>query len=602
MNWTKTVFLIVLVAATQARAFVMDVNPAGQRQRWNLLTPVTGLSTNLVNPNTQSIRYFLASDAFSTTNTAAELNAVRASFAQWQSVPGTHLKFEDAGLVAPGVDINTSDGTNVVFWVKNADGLINGGLDHIYYAFGITFTSYDANNTLLEADIVFNGCDLFFDPYKWFTDITDTNGLANYLQGGSPPVFIEGVALHEIGHLIGLKHSTVGGATMLWSGPVGVNSWAGLSSDEIAAARALYPAAISPVPLGHLKGTITMNGTNVFGAVVTAEDSAGNVAAGTVSRTNGVYELPALPVGSYQVRVTPLDNPLGGYTLITGLDISTEVDANSNNLYDAVETNFLPTTNTVVAISNGTTNTLDFIVTSGPPAFWISLILVPDGSTGIASAAIFRPGQSNVLVGVLSQTAPGSGLTLTVTGDGVTVGATTVDTNSPPGFTQIAATIGIASNATPGLRSFVIQQNGTNVAYANGFLEISPLVRDDNFDGLDDLFQRKYFPLFTAPQAGPGADPDGDGFNNLAEYIAGTNPTNPASLLQIQSVAQNGSGSTITWQSVAGKKYQVFSRTDFSGATWQTVGSPVTANGTNQLFLDTSAKSGFRFYRVQVLP
>ena len=49
MKFTKIVFIIALVAATQARAFVMDVNSAGQRQRWNLLTPVPGLSTNVVN-------------------------------------------------------------------------------------------------------------------------------------------------------------------------------------------------------------------------------------------------------------------------------------------------------------------------------------------------------------------------------------------------------------------------------------------------------------------------------------------------------------------------------------------------------------------------
>ena len=43
--------------------------------------PDPSVDTNVVNPNTKAIRYFLASDAYSTTNTAAELNALRASFA-----------------------------------------------------------------------------------------------------------------------------------------------------------------------------------------------------------------------------------------------------------------------------------------------------------------------------------------------------------------------------------------------------------------------------------------------------------------------------------------------------------------------------------------
>ena len=592
MNVPRTCFLFALVAATSVRAFVMDVNPAGQRQRWNLLTPVVNLKTNAVNPNTQAIRYFLAADAFSTTNTAAELNALRASFAQWQSIPGTHLKFEDAGLVAPSVDINTSDGTNVVFWVKNAGGFINNGLDNIDLAFGITYTTFDADNVLTEADIVLNG---WGDAgYSWFTDINDTH---------NPGVFIEGVALHEIGHLIGLKHSPVGGATMMWAGLSGLNPWAGLSSDEVAAARTLYPVAVPPVPFGQLKGIITTNGVPIFGAVVTAEDLAGNVVTGTVSATNGVYELPALPVGSYRVRVTPLDEPFVGSTLITGYDISTELDAKSNNLYDAVVTNFLPTTNTLVAITSGVTNTLDFAVTRGTPVLRIVQILTSDGSLASSAPVSFFPGQSNVVMGVLfSADVVTNGLTLQISGDGVTVGANVIVPLQFDGLTTLSATVGVASNATPGLRTFIVQRNGTNVAYANGFLEIAPLVRDDNFDGLDDSFQRKFFPLFTAPQAGPNADPDADGLNNQAEYLAGTSPTNAASLLKIQRVVQDGTGSAITWQSVAGKKYQVFSRADLSSATWQTLGAPVTASGPTKSVLDASATSGFRFYRVQVLP
>ena len=128
------------------------------------------------------------------------------------------------------------------------------------------------------------------------------------------------------------------------------------------------------------------------------------------------------------------------------------------------------------------------------------------------------------------------------------------------------------------------------------------MVPDFNFDGLDDRFQRQYFALFTAPEAGPGVDPDGDGFNNQAEYLAGTNPTNALSLLKIEGVTLDTRGSTITWQSVAGKAYRIWSRRDVAKDPWQTVGSPVTAAGASMQFTDVSATNGFRFYRVQVLP
>ena len=143
---------------------------------------------------------------------------------------------------------------------------------------------------------------------------------------------------------------------------------------------------------------------------------------------------------------------------------------------------------------------------------------------------------------------------------------------------------------------------GANAAYANGFLEIMPAVSDYNFDGLDDTFQRQYFPLFTADVAAPGADPDGDGMNNLAESIAGTVPTDTASLLKIQSVARTNTTATVRWSSVEGKKYQVAYRTNLTAGSWSSLGPVVTASGATTLLADTTATNAFRFYRVQVVP
>jgi hypothetical protein len=125
---------------------------------------------------------------------------------------------------------------------------------------------------------------------------------------------------------------------------------------------------------------------------------------------------------------------------------------------------------------------------------------------------------------------------------------------------------------------------------------------DFNFDGLDDGFQRQYFPLFTSPEAGPNADPDGDSLDNRAESVAGTDPTSALSLLKIDRVVMDANGSRLSWESVLGKRYQVFSRLDLQGAPWQAVGSPVTASGATSEFLDVTATNGFRFYRVAVLP
>jgi hypothetical protein len=339
-----------------------------------------------------------------------------------------------------------------------------------------------------------------------------------------------------------------------------------------------------------------MNGSPVFGAAVLAEEtSTGNLVAGTVTRTNGSYDLSAMPPGQYRVRVTPLDLSGASAFLIRGRDIASS--------YDSAETAFLPTTNIVVTLTAGTTNTGNFAVSSGSPAFRITQIRTPSNNSGSFNwsslPTTVRPGQSNLFIGVASADLPTSGATLAITGDGLALGAPTFSTLS--GLNFVSVPISVAGNATPGLRSFVIQR-GADVAYANGFLDIQFPVPDFNFDGLDDRFQRQYFPLFTASEAAPGADPDGDTFNNQAEYIAGTNPTNALSLLKIDTVVLNGGGSTITWQSGPGRSYQVWSRRDVANDAWQTVGLPVAASGASTQFTDVSTTNGFRFYRVQALP
>ena len=177
-------------------------------------------------------------------------------------------------------------------------------------------------------------------------------------------------------------------------------------------------------------------------------------------------------------------------------------------------------------------------------------------SSSSALPTTVRVGQSNLVIGVASDTLPTNNATLTITGDGLTLGPTTFQ---PLGSLNIiSVSVSVASNATPGLRSLVVQRGG-DLAYANGFLEILPPVPDYNFDGLDDRFQRQYFPLFTALEAGPNVDVDGDGFNNQAEYISGTNPTNSLENLRITTfdTTPGGTSANLTWSSVLSRCYLI---------------------------------------------
>jgi len=91
---------------------------------------------------------------------------------------------------------------------------------------------------------------------------------------------------------------------------------------------------------------------------------------------------------------------------------------------------------------------------------------------------------------------------------------------------------------------------------------------DSNTDGLPDAWQLQYFGSLSDPNAAPTADPDGDGFNNLQEYLAGTNPRNAASRLKLDSAVVAGSGIDIQFTAVAGKTYSVLWTGSLNNGTW----------------------------------
>ncbi|MCX8156915.1 MAG: hypothetical protein N3J91_10790 [Verrucomicrobiae bacterium] len=337
------------------------------------------------------------------------------------------------------------------------------------------------------------------------------------------------------------------------------------------------------------------------GAAVYLENGEGAVVAGTATRANGQYVMSGVPPGAYVVRVAPLDPPVNQW-LVAGYELGAE--------YAMADVNFLTSSNHAVTLSAGVTNVVHVAVTAGVPPFRITQIREPTAnplSYVISSVPIkLQPGQSQVTVGVFSADLPASGLDLKITGPGVTHGALTAHAAGSPfnGLAGISVVVSVATNAAPGLRSLVVTRTNDGArAYAHGFVEIQAAAPDFNFDGLDDRFQRRYFARFTQPEAAPGADPDRDGMSNAAEAVAGTVPTNAVSVLKVERVVQDASGTTVIWRSVPGKRYQVWARDQVATAGWQAVGAPVQATGATASLLDAGAtQRALRFYRVQVLP
>ncbi len=102
----------------------------------------------------------------------------------------------------------------------------------------------------------------------------------------------------------------------------------------------------------------------------------------------------------------------------------------------------------------------------------------------------------------------------------------------------------------------------------------------------------------------PNADPDGDGMNNLQEYLAGTDPNNANSNLRITSAnfASGGISAALVWNSVAARYYYVQKAVNLDSLAWTDSGlGLVTPDGTSTSLNFTDTNAPTRFYRVQAV-
>jgi subtilisin family serine protease len=127
---------------------------------------------------------------------------------------------------------------------------------------------------------------------------------------------------------------------------------------------------------------------------------------------------------------------------------------------------------------------------------------------------------------------------------------------------------------------------------------------DADANQLPDWWENLHFAQLTGTD--PGADPDGDGMNNLQEFIAGTDPVDPTSLLRIVAIEKSPGNPqfTLTWTSVPGKVYQISRSPSLAEGSWleDLPDSRIQAaeDGHVSSYTDTTAATR-RFYRVRVV-
>jgi hypothetical protein len=247
----------------------------------------------------EPIRYFISEQGANGVSAADLQGAVERAAATWSAVETAQARFAFQGMTTAVPEV--VDGRTTIGFLDRPD------LEQVLGA--TSFIIDITNGAIVEADIFFNA------RFAWSVSAAGTPGRVD----------LESVALHELGHLLGLSHSAVGeterqpggnrrvtasGAVMF---PIAMSSGTiaerVLHADDIAGVSDLYPAASAIGATGSIVGRVTKNGQGVLGAHVMAFSPGTGVLIGNFTlNPQGEFVIARLPPGSYVLRVEPLDD------------------------------------------------------------------------------------------------------------------------------------------------------------------------------------------------------------------------------------------------------------------------------------------------------
>jgi hypothetical protein len=242
--------------------------------------------------------------------------AISRAFGKWDDVATAELSSQFAGFTQQSPE--DSDDQSVLGFLNRPDQ--NRTLA------ATSFFIDTSDGRILESDIFFNS------TFAWSVSESGTAGRFD----------IESIAVHEIGHLLGLSHSALGETELISGGrrviaaetvmfPIafsaGNTSDRELKADDIAGLSDIYGTSAFTRQFGSISGRVTKNGAGVIGAHVIAFNPRTQKLVGGFSLSeDGSFVIAGLEPGPHVLRAEPLDDG----DIESFFDSSLGVDVNFN--------------------------------------------------------------------------------------------------------------------------------------------------------------------------------------------------------------------------------------------------------------------------------
>ena len=257
------------------------------------------------------IRYFVTNRDVSGVTAPQLQQAVASALSSWSAVPDVAISSQFVGFTAsPPL---SGDGMTVIGFQNRPD------LDRVLGS--TSFTVDNVTGDVIESDIFLNA------SFAWSVSSTGEPGRQD----------VESIALHELGHLLGLGHSALGETELFGGGRRVLGAEAVMfpiafasgtlnrtpRPDDVAGIGDIYGNAHFREATGSVTGRVTKNGAGVLGAHVLAFNPAsGKMVGGFSLSADGSFTIAGLEPGLLIVRAEPLDDgDVSSFMDATGVDL-----------------------------------------------------------------------------------------------------------------------------------------------------------------------------------------------------------------------------------------------------------------------------------------